>query len=186
MASRTVVRDGLAIGDRMTAIMAAEAARKVSVPKIVRMCAPGHGHVWKDVSQVDIRHLLGSLLHRAPLRSNDFRIVAPIKLGYLAGDALLGNFASGVIHLKYLNRFFPDVRKVGADAPQRYLLVQSVFRHLGSVRRSVVTIQAIHHAMLASVQLFFGWLGVTGKEFGGLSVIVGVIHGRNRLPLGVG
>ena len=109
------------------------------MPKIVRVCAPGHTHVWKDVSPVDIRHFLGSLLHRGPPRSIDFRIVALIKLDDLAGDALLGHFASGVIHLKYLDRLFPDVRKIGADAPDRHLLVHCIFRHLGGVRRSVVT-----------------------------------------------
>src|SRR3984885_13415468 len=121
MASGTVIGDGLAIGARMTAIMAAEAARRIDVPKIIRVCAPGHTHVWKDVSQVDIRHFLGSLLHRGPPGSRDFRIVALIKFGDLADDAPLAHFASGVIHLKYLNRFLPDVRKIRADVPDRHL-----------------------------------------------------------------
>jgi hypothetical protein len=38
--------------------------------------------------------------------------------------------------------------------------------------------------MLTPVQQLFSRLGVTGNEFGGLSLIVGVVHGRNRLPLG--
>src|SRR5580658_2219099 len=105
MACGAIIGNGLAIGTAMATIVAAETAQRVIVPKIVRVCAPGHTHVWKDVSQVDIRHFLGSLLHRAPPRSSDFRIVALIKLGDLADDAPLAHFASGVIHLKYLNRF---------------------------------------------------------------------------------
>ena len=120
MACGAIIGNGLAIGTGMATIVAAETARRVTVPKIVRVCAPGHTHVWKDVSPVDIRHFLGSLLHRGPPRSIDFRIVALIKLDDLAGDALLGHFASGVIHLKYLDRLFPDVRKIGADAPDRF------------------------------------------------------------------
>src|SRR5580700_9988295 len=53
------------------------------------------------------------------------------------------------------------------------------------MRGSVVAIQAIHHAMFSLVQLFLSWLGIPGNEFRGLSFIVGVIHGRDRLPLGV-
>jgi hypothetical protein len=40
--------------------------------------------------------------------------------------------------------------------------------------------------MFSLVQLLLSWLGITGNECGSLSFIVGVIHGRDRLPLGVG
>src|ERR1700689_3440968 len=75
MACRAIIGNGLAIGTSMATIVAAETAQRVIVPKIVWVCTPGHTHVWKDVSQVYIRHFLGSLLHRGPLRSIDFRIV---------------------------------------------------------------------------------------------------------------
>src|SRR5580700_5265557 len=54
------------------------------------------------------------------------------------------------------------------------------------MRGPVVAIQAIHHAMLSLVQLLLSWHGITGNEFGGLPLIVGVVNGGNRLPLGVG
>ena len=53
MARRTVIGDGLPIGTGMAAVVAAEAARRIIVPKIVRMGAPGHPHVRKDIPQVD-------------------------------------------------------------------------------------------------------------------------------------
>ena len=84
MASGTVIGDGLAIGARVTAIMAAEAARRIDVAKVIRLCAPGHTHVGEDVAQVDIRHFLAGLLHRCALRSTDFRVIGPIKAGDLA------------------------------------------------------------------------------------------------------
>jgi hypothetical protein len=45
MTRRAVIRDRLAIGTGVIAIMAAEASRRVVVPKIVWVCAPGHAHV---------------------------------------------------------------------------------------------------------------------------------------------
>src|ERR1700689_3901501 len=152
MASGTVVRNGLAIGARMTAIMAAEAARRIDVPKVTRVCPPRHTHVGEDVAQVDIRHFLAGLLHCGAPRSTDFRVIGPIKAGYLASDGLLSYFASGVIPLKRLDRFFPDVRKIGAYPPDRHLLVYSIFRQVRNMRGPVVAIQAIHHAMFSLVQ----------------------------------
>jgi len=54
MTRRAVIRDRLAIGAGVVAIMAAESAARVVVPKIVGMRAPGHAHVGKDVAQVDV------------------------------------------------------------------------------------------------------------------------------------
>jgi hypothetical protein len=50
MASGTVIGDGLAIGTRVRAIMASEAARRIDVPEVIRVCAPGHSHVWENVA----------------------------------------------------------------------------------------------------------------------------------------
>ena len=75
MTGGAVIRNGLAIGAGVVAIMAAEAAGRIVVAKVVWMCAPGHAHVWKDISQVDIRHFLASLLHGREPRSIDFRII---------------------------------------------------------------------------------------------------------------
>jgi len=54
MARRTVIGDGLPIGTGVAAVMAAEAARRIIVPKIVRMGAPGHAHVRENIPQVDL------------------------------------------------------------------------------------------------------------------------------------
>ena len=79
MTRRAVIGDRLAIGAGVVAIMAAEAAGRVVVPKIVRVRAPSHVHVGKDVAQVDIRHLLARLLHKFPLGTIDLGIVGLIK-----------------------------------------------------------------------------------------------------------
>ena len=47
MTRRAVIRDRFAIGALVVAIMAAEASRRVVVPKIVRVRAPGHVR-WSD------------------------------------------------------------------------------------------------------------------------------------------
>jgi hypothetical protein len=54
MARRTVIGDGLPIGTGVAAVMAAEAARLIIVPEIVRMGAPGHAHVRKNIPQVNL------------------------------------------------------------------------------------------------------------------------------------
>jgi len=151
MTRRAVIGNGLAVGAGMVAIMAAEAAGRVVVPKIVWVRAPGHVHVGKDVAQVNIRDLLRSLLHIAAPCAIDLRVVGLIKSGDLARDRLLGYRTGGVIHLEHLNGFFSDVGKIGADPPDRHLLVHRVFRQIGYVGRPVVAIQAIHHAMLTPV-----------------------------------
>ena len=45
MTGGAVIGDRLAIGAGVVAVMAAEATRRVVVPKIVRVRAPGHVHV---------------------------------------------------------------------------------------------------------------------------------------------
>ena len=90
MTGGAVIGNGLAIGAGMVAIMAAEAAGRIVVAKVVWVRAPGYTHVWKDISQVDIRHFLASLLHGREPRSIDFRIIVLIKTGDLARDVLLG------------------------------------------------------------------------------------------------
>lgn len=54
MARRTVIGDRLPIGTGVAAVMAAEAARRIIVPKIVRMGAPAHAHVRENIAQVDL------------------------------------------------------------------------------------------------------------------------------------
>ena len=112
MTRRAVIGDGLAIGAGVVAVMAAEAARRVVMPKIVRVRAPGHVHVREDVAQVDIRHFLACLLHVTAPRSIDFRVIRLIKPGYFTSDALPGHFASGVIHLEDFDRLLLDVGKI--------------------------------------------------------------------------
>lgn len=116
MTRRAVVGDHLAIGAGVVAIMAAEAAGRVVVPKIVRVRAPGYVHVGKYVAQVDIRHFLSRLLHLIAPRPFNFRIISLIKLGYFTGDVLPSYFASGVIHLEDFDRLFLDIGKSRADS----------------------------------------------------------------------
>ena len=185
MTSGAVIGNGLAVGAGVAAIVAAEAAGGIVVAKVIRVRTPPHTHVWKDIAQVDTGHFLARLPHCGGPRSIDFRIISLIKLGYLARDALLRYFASGVIHLEHLNRFFPDVGQVRADPPNRHLLVHGIFRKIEGVSGPVVAIHAIHHPMFALVQLFFGRLCIRRNEFGSLPLGVGVIHDGNRLPLGI-
>ena len=86
MARRAIVRDGLPIRTGMTAVMAAEAARRIVVPKIIRVRAPGHTHVWKDVAQVDRCHLLARLLHQRAPRLIDIGVIRPVEIVEFAND----------------------------------------------------------------------------------------------------
>src|SRR5271166_792244 len=54
------------------------------------------------------------------------------------------------------------------------------------MRGPVVAIHAIHRAMFSLVQLLLSGLRVGGDEFRDLSLIVGEVDDRNRLPFGVG
>ena len=89
MAGGTIVGDGLAIGTGMAAVMAAEAARRIVVPEIIRVNAPGHTHVRENVAQIDIRHFLARLLHQRAPRLIDLRVVRPIKIVDFVPNALL-------------------------------------------------------------------------------------------------
>src|SRR5450759_1419302 len=52
VARTAIVGDGLAIGAGVAAVMAAEAARRIVVPKIIRVRSPGDAHVREDVAKV--------------------------------------------------------------------------------------------------------------------------------------
>ncbi len=80
VARRTIIGDGLAIGAGVAAVVATKAARRIIVPKIIRMNAPGHTHVWENVAKVDGRHLIAGLLHQRAPRLIDLRIIRPIEI----------------------------------------------------------------------------------------------------------
>ena len=54
------------------------------------------------------------------------------------------------------------------------------------MRGPVVAVHAIHGAMFSFIQLLLGGLGIGGNEFGGFSVIVGVVDDGDRLAREVG
>src|ERR1700683_2323624 len=105
MACGAIVGNGLAIGTSMATIVAAEAARRVHVAKVIRVRTPGDTHVGEDISKIDRCHLFSRLLHQRALRPIDFRVIGLIKLVDLTSDALLGDVASAVIYLKDLDCF---------------------------------------------------------------------------------
>src|SRR5208282_4037299 len=80
VAGTAIVGDGLAVGTGMTAVMAAEAAWRIVVPKIIRVDAPGHTHGGKDVAQIDVCHFLASLLHHGAPRLIDLRVIGAIEI----------------------------------------------------------------------------------------------------------
>src|ERR1019366_3984587 len=168
VARTAIIGDGPAIGAGMTAVMAAEAARRIIVPNVIRVSAPGQTHVREDVAQVDLRHLVTRLLHHRAPRLIDLRVIRPIEIDDFASDVLLCHIAGRIIHLENLDRLFPDEGKLRADLPERHLLVHCAFGHVEGMRGPVVAIHGIHHAMLSFVQLLLGWLRITGNEFGGL------------------
>ena len=49
-----------------------------------------------------------------------------------------------------------------------------------------MTIDAIHRAMFALIQLLLRRLRIAGNVLCRFSLIVGVVHDRDRLPLGIG
>src|SRR5579864_4803856 len=123
MARGTIIGDGLPIRAGMTAVMATEAARRIVVPKIIRVYAPGDAHVREDVAKVNRRHLLAGLLHYGAPRLIDLREIRPVEIVQVADNSLLGHIARRIVHLEKLNRFFPDEGKLRADATERHLLV---------------------------------------------------------------
>ena len=186
MARGTIVGDGLTVGAGMAAIVAAETPRRIVVPEIVGVNAPGHAHVGEDVAKVDVRHFISRFLHQRATRLVDLWIIRPVELVEFFEDALLGHIARGIIHLEEFDRLFLDVRKFGADTSERHLLVDRVFGQLESMRGTIMAVHAIHRAVFSLVQLLLGRLRIGGNKFSSLSAIVGVIHDRDRLPLGVG
>src|ERR1022692_5210596 len=112
MARRAVIGDGLAIGAGMTAVMTAETARGVIVPKIIRVNTPGHAHLGKDVAKVDRCHLAARLLHERAPRLVDLRVIRAIETVEFGGDALPRHVAGGIINLENLDRLLPDERQL--------------------------------------------------------------------------
>ena len=62
MASGTIVGNRLTVRADVRPVVAAEAARRISVTKIVRMHAPAHVHVRKNVAEINLGHVVGRLL----------------------------------------------------------------------------------------------------------------------------
>ena len=94
MTCRTVIRNCLAIGTGVTAIVASEAAGRIVVPKIVRMNTPSHTHLGRNIAQVDRCHFIASLLHQRAPRLIDLRIVSAIKIVELLPDVRPPTFSS--------------------------------------------------------------------------------------------
>src|ERR1700720_4476932 len=153
MARGTVIRYRLAIGAGVTAIVAAEAAWRIVVSEIIRMNAPGHTHVWKNVAKVDCRPLIARFLHQRPPRLINLRIIRTIEIVEFLRNTLLGYIARGIIHLENFDCFLLDERKFWADVSKRHLLVHSVFGQVEGMCGPVVAIHAVHRAMLSLVQL---------------------------------
>jgi len=185
MACGTIIGDSLAVGAGMTSIVAAEAAGRVIVAKIIGMNSPGDMHVGKDVAQVNCRNFIARLLHQSTPRLIDLWVIGAIEIVEVGGYVLPCHIAGGIIHFEKLDRLFLNERKLGTDVSRRHLLVHSVFGQLEDVGGPVVAIHAIHHAILSFFQLLLSWLGIGGNEFGRLPLIVGVIDDWNRLPLNI-
>jgi hypothetical protein len=62
MAGGTIVGNRLAIRTHVRSIVAAEAARRIIVTKIVRMRTPTYAHVREDVAEINLGHVVGRLL----------------------------------------------------------------------------------------------------------------------------
>jgi hypothetical protein len=80
VARGTIVGDGLAVLAGVTAVVATEAARRIVVPEIIRVRAPGQTHVGENVAQVDIRHFLARLLDQSAPRLIDLRVICAIEI----------------------------------------------------------------------------------------------------------
>src|SRR5580704_7320863 len=105
MARGTVIGNGLAVGTGVTAVMAAEASRRIHVAKVIRVRTPGDTHVGEDVAEIDRYHRFSRLLNQRVLRPINLWVIRSIKLVDLASDALLGDVASAVVYLEDLDCF---------------------------------------------------------------------------------
>src|SRR5580692_219927 len=100
MTRRTVVRDRLTTRARMAAVVAAETARRIAMPKIIGMASPGQTHVREDVMEVDRCHFLARLLHQAASRFIDGRVIRPIEIVNFVRNTLLCDLAGRIIYLQ--------------------------------------------------------------------------------------
>src|SRR5271156_6446048 len=115
MTRGTIVGDGLPIRTGVAAVVTAEAARRIVVPKIIGMASPGQTHVRKDVAEVDRRYFLARLLHQRASRLIEGRIIRPIEVVDFVPNTLLRDLAGGIVHLQNLDRLLPDERKIRTD-----------------------------------------------------------------------
>src|ERR1035438_9598878 len=97
MARGTVIANGLAVGTGMTAVMAAEAARRIHVAKVIRVRTPADTHVGEDIAEIDRRHLFARLLHRCVLRPINLRVIRSIEICECVSNALMRCIAGGKI-----------------------------------------------------------------------------------------
>ena len=88
----------------MAAVVAAETAREIRMPDIVRVLAPGHVHFGKDVAFVDSQYLpCGGVYFRLALRPHG-RIAFLVVFRENVRDAPGGIVAVAVIRLQDLHR----------------------------------------------------------------------------------
>src|ERR1035438_2207789 len=130
VARGAVISYGLAVGTGMTAVMAAEAARRIHVAKVIRVRTPADTHVGEDIAEIDRRHLFNRLLHRRALRAINLRVIRSIEVCECVRNTLTSYLAGGIIYLEKFDCLFLDVGKHWANTPERHLLVHSAFGRL--------------------------------------------------------
>src|ERR1700722_7508803 len=118
MASIAVVGDSLPIRAGVTAVVAAEATRRIVVAEVVGMNAPKTMHVRENVAEIDCGSLIACLLHQSPPRLVDLRVIRAIKIVEFRGDVLPRYIARRIVYFQNLDRFLSDIGKLRTDVPE--------------------------------------------------------------------
>src|SRR5438067_10762994 len=109
----------------MAAVVAPEAARKISVPEVVRIASPGHSHLRKNITIPNRKHLESGSRYVGSAVGPDSRIAVLVVLLKGRGNALRGLVAGGVLPVQNLQRLPPRERQRRGNLSRVHGVVQS-------------------------------------------------------------
>ena len=150
------IREGFARLTHVVVVVTSEAPRPVTVTDIIWIGCPVHLHGWKNISIVDGEDGVDSLIDLGLLVFQNLREV----LGIIRFDELTDLLMHVLIPLVLLDQRVQgkllDPGQFWGNISTRHNLIYGRFRWKKDVRRTVVTIHAVHEADWQFVQFFLG------------------------------
>ena len=105
-----IVRNGSPVRAHVAAIMAPEAARKIHVPQIVRIRAPGDLHLRKHVAQINGLHRVLGVFDVGSAALIELRVIGLVKLVQVRCDLARGRIAIRLLAAQRGDGFLLDER----------------------------------------------------------------------------